>query len=280
MAAPNQDFITYIGDSVSPIFTVLSPLSTGVDISGVTDITWKAQRNATSTNAVIKTKSGGGISFVTNGTDGAFQVNILTSDTAALSGWYMHTAILTSTVGVMTATVGRMQVGPPPSWTWDPGSMPTTPLYVVRSLCGDTVQSDQQLSDEQIGWAISQYSNPWLAAAECCRMIAAYYSRMVDTVEGLLRTMYSSRRRSYMAMASDLEQRGFARGGVSAFVGGISLTDKQNNVANTDRVPPQFVLGMFDNLLPETPVGHQTGAGQELPVVDASATPSVAGGPV
>lgn len=261
-AAPNQDFITYIGDSVAPIFTVLDANNNPVNISGVTDISWSAQRNLTDPAILTKTLSGGGISLVGGGTTGQFQVSILTSDlsvASGISGWYMHKASLIQGANVTTCTVGRMQVGQSPNWTWDPGSVGIEDLYTVRSLIGDTNIADQQLADQQIKWTISEYSNVWLAAAECCRMIAGWYARRVDTSEGLLRTTYSSQRKAYQSLAADLENRGMARGGVTAYTGGTSIADKALNVQNTDRKSPQFVLAQWDNILPEFPVGHQVG---------------------
>lgn len=260
-AAYNQDFITYAGDAVSPIFTVVGTDGvTGVDISGVTDIIWTAQRNLSIAAAVTKKKSvGGGIVLVNGGTTGQFQVILQTADLSSLSGWYMHTAALVTASGQTTCTVGRMQVGQSPNWTWDPGSVGTIDLYTVRSLIGDTNAADQQLADQQINWTISEYSNVWLAAAECCRMIAGLYARKVDTSEGLLRTTYSSQRKAYQSLAADLENRGMARGGVTAYTGGTSISDKASNVQNTDRKSPQFVLAQWDNILPEFPVGHQVG---------------------
>lgn len=267
MAQQNQDFITYSGDNPAPIFTVLSS-STGAtqNISGISQITWSVQRNATDGVIVSKTYTAGQISFPNSGTDGRFQVQISSTDTSAMSGWYQHFASITdASNNVTTVEVGRMQVGLQPSWTWDPGSVGVESLYTVRQLIGDTIQSDQQLQDQQILWAIGEYSNEWLAAAECCRNIAAYYSRLVDTVEGTLRTLYSSRTKRYQSLAADLEQRGFARGGTTVYAGGISITDKQNVVANTDRVPPNFVIAMYDNLLPEGPVGIQTNSNLSAP---------------
>jgi hypothetical protein len=259
MAIVNQDFNTFAGDSVSPIFTVIDANNNAVDISGVTDIQWSAQLNLTSSAVITKTKSGGGITFVNTGTDGKFQVTLTTTDTSSLSGWYVHTAaLLGAGSSKTTCTIGRMNVGQAPNWTYNAAQVGTVDLYTVRHLIGDVIVSDQQLNDQEILWTIGQYSNDWLAAAECCRNIAARYARQVDTVQAELRTLYSQRTKRYQSMAQDLEMRGMARGGVQAYVGGISISDKITNETDTDRVAPQFSIGMFDNWLPEAPVGHET----------------------
>jgi len=266
VAAVNQDFVTYQGDDVSPIFTVYanSAQTAVVDISTVAEITWKAQRNADSgvIVAITKTKSAGQITFVTTGVDGKFQVAITKTDTVSLDGYYMHFASIADAFGnVTTTTVGRMQVGLHPAWTFDQSMIATTPLYQVRDLIGDTLIGDQQLVDAQIEFSIASFSNIYLAAADCCRKIAMRYAREVDITQGELHTVYSQRTRNYTAMVRMYTDLGMQRGGVMPFAGGISIADKTNRVEDPDRVPPQFNLLMFDDLIP---LG--TGSGNQTPI--------------
>jgi hypothetical protein len=128
----------------------------------------------------------------------------------------------------------------------------------VRRLIGDVLPGDQQMQDEEINWILTQWSNIYLAAAECCRDIAAQFSRKVDTVQGELRTLYSAQQRAYAQRGAELQQLGMARGGVVPYAGGISIADKTNQVLDPDRVPPQYNIGMDDDLLPVGPVGNQT----------------------
>jgi hypothetical protein len=260
MASVNQDFVTYAGDTVTPIFTVVDVNGQPVNISTVTQITWTCFRSLQlSTPLITKTLTGGEITFTGIGTNGQFQVTILPADTQSLSGWYIHQASIADASGNQTTvTVGRMNVGLAPNWTYDDGSSATQDIYYVRGLIGDTIESDQLLSDQIIFASLDNYSTTELAAAECCRMIAARFARQVDVVQGELKTNYSNRRKAYMAQAVDLETRGMARGGAQAYAGGISAEDKIANVCDPDRVSPQFNIGMFDNLLPESPVGHET----------------------
>lgn len=144
------------------------------------------------------------------------------------------------------------------TWTYTPATIATDPLMQVRRLIGDVLTGDEQLQDEEINWEISQFSNIYLAAAQCCRNIAAQFSRKVDTVEGELRTMYSAQARNYAARGVEYQQFGMSRGGAVPYAGGISIADKINQTNNADRVPPQFNLGMDDDLLPVGPVGNQT----------------------
>jgi hypothetical protein len=258
MASTNQDFITYSGDAVSPVFTVLGSTGLPVDISTVTQITWFVRRDLSTAPALTKTKSGGGITFVTNGTDGKFQVNLLVADTTPLTGNYIHFASITDASGnVTTVTAGQMNVGPAPQWTYDPGQVGSSNRHTIRRLIGDTQKNDQFLFDAEIDWANSTYSNVWLAGAECCRWIAAKFSRDIDTVQGELRTLYSSRQKAYRQRAFELMEVGMARGGAFVYAGGISQEDKNQQVLDSDRVVPQFNLAMMDNLIPLSPVGHE-----------------------
>jgi hypothetical protein len=263
-AATNQDFITFQGDAVSPVFTVFDVNNNVVDISAVSEITWTAQQNLQSAAVITKKKSTSGIAFTNSGTDGKFTVTITGADTSPLSGWYIHTASLTGLAGITTVTVGRMNVGQAPDWTYDDGTAATNDMYLLRGMIGDTAQSDQLLSDQIIIISLKRYSTVENAAAECCRFVAAKFAREVDIVQGQLKTNYSQKSKTYLTLAVKYDQLGYARGGVTAYTGATSVTDKDNRVLDTDRVPPQFNIGMFDNTLPESPVGHQTGVGQEF----------------
>lgn len=262
MADQNQDFITYQGDDVSPIFTVRDTDGAVVNISTVSQITWSARRNLDTTAAVTKTKTGGGITFVTTGTDGQFQVVITHTDTAALTGYYLHTASITDASGnITTVTVGRMQVGQAPTWSYDPTILATSDLYQARFLIGDTLEGDQQLTDSEIQFCLDSYSNVYSGAAQAARNIASKYARKVDISQGELRTQYSQQARNYRALAIELETRGQARGGVllGVYAGGISVEDKRTQEQDADRVTPQFNLNMDVNLMvPVPPVGNET----------------------
>lgn len=264
MAAQNQDFITYQGDSVQPIFTVKDASGVVVNIASVTEIVWKLRRNLDSGILLTKTKSGGQIVLLGGGTTGQFQVSILVVDTAALSGYYLHSASITDGSGnVTTVTVGRVQVGQPPAWTYDPTQLDTNTTYQVRDLIGDVKPGDPQLYDGEINRAIALWSNSiYLAAAECCRKISTRYAREVNITQGQLTTAYGQKAAAYAKLAVDLTTVGYSRGGgVGGYAGGISIEDKRAVEADTDRVQPQFVIGMEDNYLPVSPVGNEVPGG-------------------
>lgn len=266
-AALDQDFVTYIGDTVRPIFTVLNQANAVVNIATVNEITWTARSQEGDAALITKTKTGGAITFVTNGSDGKFQVTIGPTDVASLSGFYLHSASITDSNNFQTTvTIGRMQVGLAPQWTYNPKLLGTNRVYQVRRLIGDVLPGDKQLNDADIQFYVDNYPNVWIAAANACRAIAAQYARQVDTIQGELRTLYGQRTRNYTSMAVQLEQQGKGRSSGYVYAGGISVQDKQAQIEDTDRVPPQFNVMIFDNLLPITPIGQQT-PGTRLPEV-------------
>lgn len=258
-AAILQDFTTYAGDAISPVWTVLNAAGTAVDISTSSNITWTLSRNAETATVLTKTKAAGQISFVTNGADGKFQVSLLKTDTAALSGYYFYTAAVLDAGGnPTTVATGRMQVGVLPQWTYDSTQLTTNPLYQVRLLLGDTVESDQQFQDGEILFYLASRT-PKGAAAECCRTLATRFSRSVDYAAGMTRIKYGDLAKAYALRAIQFDAQSAISGAGMPYAGGISVTDKQNQETDTDRVDPQFNLGLDDNeILPIAEVGNQT----------------------
>lgn len=148
------------------------------------------------------------------------------------------------------------------TWTYTVTDLATSAKDQVRRMIGDVISSDQQIADEEILFAISQRSSVYGAAADCCRYIAAQFSRKADLVTqgagGSLKTNYSQQARAYAAMAATFEGKSAMFGGALPYAGGISAADKNNNENDTDRVAPQFNIGMDDNHLPVDSVGNET----------------------
>lgn len=142
------------------------------------------------------------------------------------------------------------------SWNYSPALLGTSTLMQIRRLIGDVLAGDQQIQDEEINWTAGRYATIYGAAAECCRNLGVQFARQVDTVQGELKTNYSNRSKQYFALARDLEVRG--QRGLLPYAGGISASDKDTVAENSDRVPPAFNRGQFDDLLPVGPVGEQT----------------------
>lgn len=145
------------------------------------------------------------------------------------------------------------------TWTYALASIATTPLYQVRLMIGDTVVAKPLLQDEEIAFYLMVDPSVWRAASRACRAIAGNFSRDADTIQGDLRTLWTSRARQYNSLAAQYANDAVARGGGLPYAGGISVFDKIQQELNPDRVQPQFNLGMDDNLVvPVGPVGNET----------------------
>lgn len=141
------------------------------------------------------------------------------------------------------------------AWTYEPDDLDTTTslgrLYTVRLLVGDTDSTAQQMSDEEINFALSQNSDRvYSAAVYICRVLAAKYTRKVDTqLDGALEAKYSTLARQYNLLATQLAQLGRTASGGALGVsgGGISVVAVELADANTDRVKPAFNKDQFKN---------------------------------
>jgi hypothetical protein len=128
------------------------------------------------------------------------------------------------------------------SWTYEPGA---SNKDTVRLLIGDTDEAKRQLHDEEVAWFLSENSNVYVAASEACKALAALYAREVDKQVGDLRISASQRQAHYATLSKELRRR--AGRSVSPYFGGISISDKDSAITDTDRVRPAFFRGMFDH---------------------------------
>ncbi len=154
------------------------------------------------------------------------------------------------------------------TWTYNVSTLLTNTTYQVRFLTGDTSANDPQLQDEEIVFTLNLRSSVWGAAAMCCGSIAANASRRADTSTGELRTHYSEVARAYFARSAMYETKSAEMGGALPFCGGITISGKALAEADLDRVPPNFNVGMTDNVnYPVAPAGNETSVGTDTPNV-------------
>jgi|TARA_R110001632_G_scaffold61602_5_gene148514 hypothetical protein len=140
------------------------------------------------------------------------------------------------------------------AWTYDPTTLGTVDaderLNSVRLLSGDTDITDQQLTNEEINFSLTQTgNNVYASAAWVARAISSKYSRLVDTeIDGILGSKYSNLAKQYMALAGKLEAQGKTAGAVIGIkAGGISISSVKAVRQNTDRIDPTFRRDRFKN---------------------------------
>jgi hypothetical protein len=144
------------------------------------------------------------------------------------------------------------------TWTYDAGQILNTPMMQVRYLVGDTKDTDRQVQDEEIGFALQQRPSVYGAAAIVCRALSAQKSRLVDTVNTAdLRTTLSQQAGAYARQAIYYEQRDRTFGGVIPVAGGLTRSSKIRMETDCDRLPPAFNIGMMDNYYPVAPEGNE-----------------------
>lgn len=253
MAGPatGQDFVTYQGDDSAPIFTVTDNAGSPVDLSSVEEIVWQAARDAAGmASPVIQKSLNGtsppGIALVSGGTTGQFQVTIDESDTSPLSGYYLHRARITDSNGKRTTvTLGRMQVGLPPTWTYS-GDPSVSDRDQVRFAIQDTVEATPLFNDPEIDFMLTQYPNWALAAGALCRQLGAKFSAQVTNKRvGDLSISYRDRAAFYLDLAEQLTAQGETMG-VTIYAGGTSKADMAAVDANPDKAFQPFALKQFD----------------------------------
>jgi hypothetical protein len=140
--------------------------------------------------------------------------------------------------------------------TWTYGGAPGTTSAAtrrdaVRLLVGDTDTTEQQTSDEEIAFALSQGSDDiYVAGAIICRAISGKYARLVDSSVESVSSSYSQRAAQYAELAVRLTKDSKRLGSVGLGVpdaGGISISDMISVESDTDRVPGAFRIDQFNN---------------------------------
>lgn len=132
--------------------------------------------------------------------------------------------------------------------TWTYGPTFSLARDRVRLLIGDTDSSDQLVSDEEIALYVTGGQlaevNDYLSAAAVCDAIAAKFSRRADMSAGGSSASLSQQATAYQRKARQLRRQSAL--GTSPFIGGISIADKDDREADSDRVAPAFSREMGD----------------------------------
>lgn len=129
-------------------------------------------------------------------------------------------------------------------WTYS-GDPSSTNRDAVRFLIGDTDNTSQLVTDEEIAYMLTQEGSTSSAAARVCRSLAAKYARFMDQSVGDLNISYSQRFKQFSEMAAKLESDASSRVGIP-YAGGISQSDKDSRESDTDRVLPASKVGVHD----------------------------------
>jgi hypothetical protein len=144
------------------------------------------------------------------------------------------------------------------NWNYHATKLATSTLDQVRLLIGDVVATDPQMQDEEIAFFLTQRSSVWGAAAECCMTLATKFGRSVDQAVGTAKISYSQMSTAYTQKAILFNARAAAMGSGMPYAGALSIADMVNQLANDDRVAPQFTIGITDDVVPIAPAGGES----------------------
>lgn len=128
------------------------------------------------------------------------------------------------------------------TYSGDPAS---SPKDAVRFYVQDTDVANAMLQDAEINFVLLTYTNVILAAAQCCRVLAAKFAQKVTKRVLDLSINFSDKAKQYLALAEELEIQG-SLGGLVPYSGGTSYADKEAVCGNTDRPKPPFREKQFD----------------------------------
>ena len=130
-------------------------------------------------------------------------------------------------------------------WTYT-GDPRDSAKDALRFHLGDTDPEDQQLSDQEIYYLLDlKAGNVYLATAEAARSLAGKYSRQSDKAVGDLRLSLGQKADHYWELARKMELQGLKR--ATPYAGGISVSDKEKQRQDEDRVKPDFKRDMMEN---------------------------------
>ena len=120
----------------------------------------------------------------------------------------------------------------------------------VRHLIRDTVEPGF-LSNEEIAWELSQHTNVYFAAAECCRAIATKLGGSTGghkSVGALSIGGGADRAREFKTRAKELEIQGARRTMTAPVVStALRVSTKDTYLSDTDMTPHTFQRGLHDH---------------------------------
>ena len=108
MAYTTAFFTTFVSNDDTLDLTVVDANGVVVDISTATEITWKMATSETAAATMIsKSKTGGTITFITDGTDGQIRVDTTTANWDTAGTFYQQCVVTmpNNTVNVSIGTV-------------------------------------------------------------------------------------------------------------------------------------------------------------------------------
>jgi hypothetical protein len=133
------------------------------------------------------------------------------------------------------------------SWSYS-GDPSESNKDAVRFFVADTKSEEAFVTDEEVEWCLVQTSNDvYGATAMVARALSAYFSTLADEEIGPLKFKYAERAKNYDRLVSKYEKLVSSHTQLSGIsCGGIDISDKLSNRADSSLVQPIFVKGITD----------------------------------
>lgn len=122
----------------------------------------------------------------------------------------------------------------------------TTDLAKVRRLIGDTSSGSAEFTDEEVNFFIGEEGTIYGAASLACESLAAVYADKVDKSAGDLSISLSHKYEHYKTLGEQFRVTAKSKGAPALYAGGISVSDKDTQESDSDRVTPDFYKEQFD----------------------------------
>lgn len=132
------------------------------------------------------------------------------------------------------------------SWSYDPKLESNKDR--VRFLIDDTEDLDQLLTDEEIAFALGQWGNIYRTASALCETLAMKFAKQVGILDSRgVNWDPSKQAERYRELATTIKAMASETGSVGIFAGGMSISGKQTQDEDTDRVKPAFTANSHRN---------------------------------
>jgi hypothetical protein len=130
--------------------------------------------------------------------------------------------------------------------SYDIAQLATSAKDQIRFALGDTDIEDFQLQDEEILFAYGLRGNVWGATAMCAEALAAKYSRLTSISADGVSQALNQKAVQFRAIAAEYQRKEVVYRAVPT-LGGVSISDMWQVLANLDRVPDIFRIGINDD---------------------------------
>lgn len=114
----------------------------------------------------------------------------------------------------------------------------------LRFLLGDTDPNYPVFTDSEVAYLLAQYPDPLVAAIAGCQSLIARYASQVDRSIGALSISAGQRVEHYTALLATLQGQQAMTTAIP-WAGGLSVSGKDAQNSDTDRVQPAFTREMM-----------------------------------